>query len=92
MVGGEDDAFGQGCDVEVTDGGCAGGAVLHGFDGLGAAEDATRAAEFLEVFGEKRVEGGAILLAVRVKELLFKVIEVSLQLGGVHGNIMPCFG
>ena len=49
VVGGDGDVRSQGVDVEVADGGGAGGAVEEGVDGLLAVHDAARAAELLKV-------------------------------------------
>jgi hypothetical protein len=66
-------------DVVVADGGGARFALEQSVDNLLAIEDAAGDTELLELFGEERDQGGAVALAVGMKETLFERVEMILK-------------
>ena len=71
-------------DVVVADSAWAGFALEQGVDDLLAIEDSAGDAELLELFGEKGDQGGAIALAVGMKETFFERVEMILKFRGSH--------
>jgi hypothetical protein len=87
VVGGKGYGVAERGDVEVAHGGGAGGAGEEGVGELLEVEDAARGAELSEIRGEKRWEGGAVGLAIRVEEAFFQGMEVLLQIDLRHDGL-----
>jgi hypothetical protein len=78
-IGGEGYVLCQRLDVVVADSPWAGFALEQSVDDLLAVEDAAGDAELFELLREKRDEGGAVELAVGMKETLFEGVEMILK-------------
>jgi hypothetical protein len=90
-IGGERYVLCQRLDVVVANGGVARFTLEQSVDDLLAIEDSAGDAELLELIGEEGYQGGAIALAVGVKETFFERVEMILKFRVGHAWRSNCY-